>query len=75
MKAIEIKTEMKIYFLEACRLAGLEAEELKKINCPGYSYFKVAKTNISQNDIFKLGFYFSQLVSKRNTSGNESITQ
>ncbi len=64
MKAIEIKTEMKIYFLEACRLVGIEANELKKINYPGWSYFKVSKTNISQNDIFKLGFYFSQIVSK-----------
>ena len=66
---------MKIYFLEACRLAGLEAEELKKINGPGWTYFKVSKTNISQNEIFKLGFYFSQLVSKRTISGNELITQ
>ena len=61
MKSIQINSEKKIPFLEACRLAGLEAKELKKINRPGRIHFKVSKVNISQDDIFKLGFYFAQL--------------
>ena len=65
MKSIEIKTEMKIPFLKACRLAGLEANELKKMDYPERAYFRVSKTSISQNDIFKLGVYFSELVSQK----------
>ena len=61
MKAIEIKKDLKFPFLEACRLAGLEAEQLKKNIMPGRLYFRVSKTNISQDDIFKLGVYFAQL--------------
>ena len=64
MKAIEIKSELKVPFLKACLLAGLQAKELKKINCQGRSYFRVTKVNISQDDIFKLGVYFAQLTCK-----------
>ena len=61
MKAIEIKSESKFSFLEACRLAGLQAEPLKKNIMVGRLYFRVSKINISQDDIFKLGVYFAQL--------------
>ena len=65
MKSIEIKTEMKIPFLKACQFAGLEVQELKKIKYPERSYFRVTKTNISQDDIFKLGVYFSGFVLRK----------
>ena len=61
MKAIEIKSEMKYPFLEVCRLAGLQAEQLTKIIMPGRLYFRVSKANIFQDDIFKLGVYFAEL--------------
>ena len=61
MKAIEIKSELKSPFIEACRLAGLQGEQLKKNIMPGRLYFRITKTNISQDDIFKLGVYFAQL--------------
>lgn len=59
MKAIQIKSELKSSFLKACGRAGLEATQLKKINKPGWLFFRVSKPNISQDDIFKLGVYFS----------------
>ena len=62
MKSIEIKSEYKNHFLKACRRAGLEAEPLKKNITPGRLYFRVSKTNICQDDIFKLGVYFADLI-------------
>jgi hypothetical protein len=61
MKAIEIKSELKFPFLEACRLAGLEVLQLKDVVTPGTLYFKVMTPNHSQDDLFKLGVYFAQL--------------
>ena len=61
MKAIEIKSELQVPFLEACRLAGLKVIQLKKVKMPGRMYFRVIKANYSQDDIFKLGVYFAQL--------------
>jgi hypothetical protein len=61
MKAIEIKSELKSPFLEACRLAGLEVIQLKKIIMPGRMYFQVITVNYSQDDLFKLGVCFAQL--------------
>jgi hypothetical protein len=62
MKAIQIKAEFKPQFLEACRLAGVSAEELKKARVNGRRYFRVNKNNFSQNDIFRVGVYFAELI-------------
>jgi hypothetical protein len=62
MKAIEIKSELKSPFLEACRLARLEVIQLKDVVTPGTLYFKVITPNHSQDDLFKLGVCFARLI-------------
>jgi hypothetical protein len=62
MKAIEIKSELKFPFLEACRLARLEVIQLKDVVTPGILYFRIITPNHSQDDLFKLGVCFGRLI-------------
>ena len=61
MKAIEIKSNQKFVFLAAVKACGLEAEELKKCKFPGKLFFRITTKNISMNDVFKLGVFFSEM--------------
>lgn len=66
--AIEIKSEMKYPFLEAVRLAGLQAEQLKSVySKQGTIYYRVFNPHncslvISQDVLFRLGVYYAQLM-------------
>lgn len=65
--AIQIKSEMKYPFLEAVRLAGLQAEQLKSVySKQGNLYYRVFYPHncslvISQDVLFRLGVYYAQL--------------
>lgn len=61
MKAIQINANHKNEFLQACKKLHLEPKQMKSLDTKSSLFFKVSKPDLSQNDLFLLGIYYSIL--------------